>query len=183
MRKHWISIDNRPTDREFHYLGYASECPPIPAGHTVPRPSTDITTPPTVEVEWDRGVRLQSLTLDADGARLLCLRCDGEWQVEEVRHDHPVFHGIVGQQLRLEEACAQHRLHVELRSDRLFPCLTLSSNGKEIPPRDGLAPDDRSLRTLSELANEAGQALEKEFERMIYLGPLRHWPDRRDVSS
>ena len=183
MSKHWISIDTRPTYREFHYLGYANECPPIPSGHTVPRPPTDITTPPAAEVEWDRGVRLQSLTLDVDGARLLCLRCDGEWQVEEVRHDHPIFHGIVGQQLRLKEACTQQRLLVELRSDRLFPRLALSSNGKEVPPRDGLAPDDRSLRTLSELANEAGQALEKEFERMIYLGPLRHWPDRRDVSS
>ena len=183
MSKHWISIDTRPTYREFHYLGYANECPPIPSDHTVPRPPTDITTPPAAAVEWDRGVRLQSLTLDADGARLLCLRCDGEWQVEEVRHEHPIFHGIVGQQLRLNEACTQQRLLVELRSDRLFPRLSLSSNGKEVPARDGIDPDDRSLRTLSELANEAGQAMEKEFERMIYLGPLRYWPDRRDGSS
>ena len=180
MRKHWISIDRRPSDWEFHYLGYANECPPIPARHEVPSPTDVTTTPPAVEVEWDGGVRLQRLTLHADGEPLLCLRRDGEWQVDKVRCEHPVLCRIMGRQLRAEEVCAAR---VEPGSDRLFPRLARSSNSKKSSPRDGVAPDDRSLLTLSDLMNEVSQALENEFERTIYLGPLRHWPDRRAVSS
>ena len=133
-----------------------------------------------MEIEWNRGVSLQRLTLDADGDLLLRLRCNGEWTAEEVGHNHPVFRKIDGPRLRADEVCARR---VELTNGRLFPRLSRSSNGRSIRPQDGMDPDDRSLRTLSDLVNEVIQALETDFERMIYLGPLRHLPDRHNVSS
>ena len=182
MLKHWISIDDRPNLREFHYLGYAKECPPVPDDHIIPQ-AIKTTMPPEVEVEWDRGVRLQRLTLDADGTPLLRLHRHGKWQVEQATQDHPLFRKIAGREVGSHEVYSRHHLHVESRSGRLFPLLMARSNGKMTSSRIRQRGEANPLITLSDLVNEVGQTLEKEFERMIYLGPLRYWPDRRDVSS
>ena len=182
MLKHWISISDHPDQREYHYLGYEDECPPIPDDHILP-PAIKTALPPHVEVEWDRGVRLQRLTLDADGTPLLRLRRHGKWRVEQMTPSHPVFFKIADREVGWQAECSQQQLPVESSSGRLFPRFKTCSNGKEISPRNTQHGEAKPLSTLANLVNEVGQTLEQEFERMIYLGPLRYWPDRRDVSS
>lgn len=98
--KHWISIGTHADDprREYHYLGNADTCPPVPSGHTVPPRRSSGYTPPEVEIDWRGGVRLQRFALDAGGAPLLCLSNPEEWQFD-VAWDHPTIREIVCQNL------------------------------------------------------------------------------------
>lgn len=167
---HWISIDARSKRRAYHYLGHGAMCPPVPSGHTVPPPRSSDYDPPEMEVDWGRGIGLQRLTLESDGAPLLCLSNHGEWRID-VNPDHALIREIGGNGLRKGAIlCPQ----VAASHPRLFPRLEAQKNGDA-------ASDDPLARTLYDLVNEVGTVLESEFERLIYIGPLRYWPARNDT--
>ena len=167
---HWISIDARSKLRAYHYLGHVATCPPVPSGHTVPAPRSSDYDPPEIEVDWGRGISLQRLTLESDGAPLLCLSNHGEWRID-VNPDHALIREIGGNGLRKGAIlCPQ----VAASHPRLFPRLEAQKNGDA-------ASDDPLARTLYDLVNEVETALESEFGRLIYIGPLRYWPARSDT--
>lgn len=178
--KHWISIGTHADDprREYHYLGNADTCPPVPSGHTVPPRRNSGYTPPEVEIDWDGGVRLQRFALDTGGAPLLCLSNSEEWQFD-VAWDHPAIHEIVCQKL------GENGLSLGIRQRADQPRVTASPLRlfPRLEPHEpvGPAPDDPLAPTLYGIVNDIGAALEAEFGRLIYLGPLRYWPARSDT--
>lgn len=178
--KHWISIGTHADDprREYHYLGNADTCPPVPSGHTVPPPRSSGYTPPEVEIDWDGGVRLQRFALNAGGAPLLCLSNPEEWQFD-VAWDHPTIREIV-----CEKHC-ENGLSMGIRQRAERPRVTASPHRlfPRLEPHEPVdpAPDNPLVRTLYGVVNDIGAALEAEFGRLIYLGPLRYWPSRSDT--
>jgi len=180
--KHWISIGTHADDprREYHYLGNADTCPPVPSGHTVPPRRSPGYTPPEVEIDWRGGVRLQRFALDASGAPLLCLSNPEEWQFD-VAWDHPTIREIVCQNL------GENRLSMDARRRAERPRVTGSPHRlfPRLEPYEPVDPasDDPLAPTLYGMVNNAGAALEDEFGRLIYLGPLRYWPARSDTSA
>ena len=172
--KHWISIDKRAKRWEYHYRGHADTCPPLPDGHTVPPPRSSIYYPPEVEVDWSGGIGLQRLTLESDGAQLMYLSNHGEWQID-VNPDHALIREIARQQTggnglgKGTSLCPRAVIR-----HGLFPRLKPHGNGDE-------ASNDPLARTMYDLVNEVGTALESEFGRLVYIGPLRYWPTRNDT--
>lgn len=172
--KHWISIDKRAKRWKYHYRGHADTCPPLPDGHTVPPPRSSIYYPPEVEVDWSSGIGLQRLTLESDGAQLMYLSNHGEWQID-VNPDHALIREIARQQTggnglgKGASLCPRAVIR-----HGLFPRLKPHGNGDE-------ASNDPLARTMYDLVNEVGTALESEFGRLVYIGPLRYWPTRNDT--
>lgn len=172
--EHWISIDTNGEDREYHYLANAGTCPPVPSGHVVPPRRSSGYAPPEAEIDWDGGVHLQRFALDAAGAPLLCLSNHEEWRLE-VAWDHPTIREIMCQRsLCMDVRLRAERPRVTANPHRLFPRLEPHETGDP-------ASDDPLVRTLYDVVNSAGAALEAEFGRLIYLGPLRYWPARSDT--